>query len=308
MINLVSFALTLPMQRLVYILVYPIIWIISIFPMRLLYFVSDMAFFLIYYIIGYRRKVVKENLVLVFPEKSEKEIKTITRKFYHHLCDMILESIKSLSISEAELKKRYKFTNVDEILNLEKQNKSIILMMGHYASWEWLFILQKYVNHKGYAVYKKIENKYFDRLVKRIRAKHQTQLITNKETIRLLEAAKIRGELTINGFVADQSAKHWKANHWQEFMGVKVPVITGAEMLAKKLDMAVVFVETKKVKRGYYETTFKTIALHPRAHNDFDITDIFLKLVEGQIREEPAYYLWSHKRWKYRDKVPPEFQ
>jgi len=296
------------MQRLVYILVYPIIWIISIFPMRLLYFVSDMAFFLIYYIIGYRRKVVKENLVLVFPEKSEKEIKTITRKFYHHLCDMILESIKSLSISEAELKKRYKFTNVDEILNLEKQNKSIILMMGHYASWEWLFILQKYVNHKGYAVYKKIENKYFDRLVKRIRAKHQTQLITNKETIRRLEAAKIRGELTINGFISDQSAKHWKTNHWQEFMGVKVPVITGAEMLAKKLDMAVVFVETKKVKRGYYETTFKTIALHPRAHNDFDITDIFLKLVEGQIREEPAYYLWTHKRWKYRDTVPPEFQ
>lgn len=308
MINLVSFALTLPMQRLVYILVYPIIWIISIFPMRLLYFVSETTFFLIYYIIGYRRKVVKENLVLVFPEKSEKEIKTITRKFYHHLCDMILESIKSLSISEAELKKRYKFTNVDEILNLEKQNKSIILMMGHYASWEWLFILQKYVNHKGYAVYKKIENKYFDRLVKRIRAKHQTQLITNKETIRRLEAAKIRGELTINGFISDQSAKHWKTNHWQEFMGVKVPVITGAEMLAKKLDMAVVFVETKKVKRGYYETTFKTIALHPRAHNDFDITDIFLKLVEGQIREEPAYYLWSHKRWKYRDKVPPEFQ
>lgn len=181
-------------------------------------------------------------------------------------------------------------------------------MMGHYASWEWLFILQKYVNHKGYAVYKKIENKYFDRLVKRIRAKHQTQLITNKETIRRLEAAKIRGELTINGFISDQSAKHWKTNHWQEFMGVKVPVITGAEMLAKKLDMAVVFVETKKVKRGYYETTFKTIALHPRAHNDFDITDIFLKLVEGQIREEPAYYLWTHKRWKYRDKVPPEFQ
>jgi len=221
---------------------------------------------------------------------------------------MILESIKSLSISEAELKKRYKFTNVDMILNIEKQNRSIILMMGHYASWEWLFILQKYVNHKGYAVYKKIENKYFDRLVKRIRAKHQTQLITNKETIRLLKAARIRGELTINGFISDQSAKHWKADHWQEFMGVKVPVITGAEMLAKKLDMAVVFVETKKVRRGYYETTFKTIALHPRAHNDFDITDIFLKLVERQIREEPAYYLWTHKRWKYRDKVPQEFQ
>jgi len=307
-INLVSFALTLLMQRLVYILIYPIIWIVSIFPMWLLYFASDMLFLLIYYIIGYRRKVVKENLKLVFPEKSEKEIKTITRKFYHHFCDLILESIKSLSISEAELKKRYKFTNVDEILSLEKQNKSIILMLGHYASWEWLFILQKYVNHKGYAVYKKLENKYFDRLVKRIRAKYQTELITNKETIHKLGAAKIRKELTINGFAADQSAKHWKSQHWQEFMGVKVPVITGAEMLAKKLDMAVVFLAVKKVKRGYYKTTFKTITLNPREYKDFDITNIFLRLVEEQIREEPSYYLWTHKRWKYRDNVPRKFQ
>ena len=296
------------MQRLVYILVYPIIWILSILPMAVLYFVSDIVFVLVYHIIGYRKKVVKDNLELVFSDKSEKEIKSITRKFYHHLCDMVVESIKSLSISESELKRRFVYTNVEEIHKIEKLNKSIILMLGHYASWEWIFILEKFVNHKGYAVYKRIENKYFDRLVKRIRAKYNTELITTKQTIHKLGAAQIRGELTINGFASDQSAKHWKANHWQEFMGVKVPVITGAEMLAKKLDMAVVFLAVKKVKRGYYEATFKTITLEPNAHPNYDITDQFVKLVEEQIKEEPAYYLWTHKRWKYRDKVPPEHQ
>lgn len=296
------------MQRLVYILVYPIIWFLSILPMAVLYFVSDLVFVLVYHLIGYRKKVVKDNLKLVFPEKSDKEIKTITRKFYHHLCDMVVESIKSLSISEAELKRRFVYTNVEEIHALEKQQKSIILMLGHYASWEWIFILEKYVNHKGYAVYKKIENKYFDKLVKKIRAKWNTELITTKETIHKLGAAQIRGELTINGFASDQSAKHWKASHWQEFMGVKVPVITGAEMLAKKLDMAVVFLAVKKVKRGHYEATFKTITEHPKEHPNYEITDMFVKLVEEQIIEEPAYYLWTHKRWKYRDKVPPEHQ
>ncbi|MEM7186326.1 MAG: lysophospholipid acyltransferase family protein [Bacteroidota bacterium] len=296
------------MQRLVYILAYPIIWMVSKFPMPLLYFTSDVVFVIIYYLIGYRKKVVKDNLRLVFPNKSKKEIAAITKKFYHHLCDMILESVKSLSISEENLKKRFTFTNLEVVQELEEQQKDIILMLGHYASWEWAFILQRYVNHKGYVVYKKIENKYFDKLVRSIRAKYDTHLITTKETIHKLGAAKIRGELTINGFASDQSAKHWKAAHWKEFMGIKVPVITGAEMLAKKLDMAVVFLAVKKVGRGHYQATFETITADPKSVEDFDITDRFFDLLEAQIREEPAYYLWTHKRWKYRDKVPPEHQ
>lgn len=296
------------MQRLVYILAYPIIWIVSKFPMPLLYFTSDVIFVLLYHLIGYRKKVVKDNLHLVFPNKSKKEISGITKKFYHHLCDMLLESVKSLSISEEELKKRFTFANLEEIHRLERSEKSVILMLGHYASWEWIFIMQRYVNHKGYAVYKKIENKYFDKLIRSIRAKYDTHLITTKETIHKLGAAKIRGELTINGFASDQSAKHWKASHWKEFMGIKVPVITGAEMLAKKLDMAVVFMAVRKVRRGHYEATFKTIAEDARSFEDFEITDRFFELLEEQIREEPAYYLWTHKRWKYRDKVPTKHQ
>ena len=296
------------MQLLAYILIYPFLWLVSILPFRLLYAFSDVLYLLIYHVFGYRTKTVKENLNLVFPDKSEEEKERITKGFYHHLCDMVLESIKSMTISDSDMKKRFVFTNVEEIHKLEKINKSIVLMCGHYGSWEWIFVLQEYVNHKGYAVYKRLANKYFDRLAKRIRAKYNSDLITTKETIPTLTKTKERGELTINGFVSDQSPLVNKAYHWNEFMGIKVPIHTGAEMLAKKLDMAVVFFGVKRIKRGYYETTFKTICINPNEYKNYEITDIFNKLVEAQINEAPEYYLWTHKRWKHRDKVPKEFQ
>lgn len=292
------------MQRLIYILVYPLLWAISILPFRLLYFLSDCNYFLLYYIIGYRKKTVRSNLALVFPDKPLKERREIEKNFFKHLCDITLESIKSMTISEEELKKRYVFTNVEEIHKVEAQNKSIILMCAHYASWEWVFILERYINHKGYAVYKRLANKYFDALVKRIRAKYNTQLVTTKETVEMLMKAKKEGQLTINGFLSDQSPKYQKAFYWQNFMGIHVPVHTGAEMIAKKLDMAVVFFAVKKIKRGYYETSFQTLTTSPKDYKDYEITDLFLTLVEKQIKEEPAYYLWSHKRWKHKDKSP----
>ena len=296
------------MQLLVYILVYPILWMISILPMRLLYIFSDFIFVLVYYIIGYRKKTVRYNLDLVFPEKSKKEKDIIMKKFFHHFCDLILESIKSLSISEAELKKRFKPTNIEEIKQFETKRKSVVIMMAHYGSWEWIFILQRYVSHKGYAIYKRLENKYFDALVKRIRAKYNTYLITNKEAVPTLVRCKVNNELTFNGFVSDQTPKHDKAYHWNEFMGIKVPIHTGAETIAKRLDMPIVYCAVKKVGRGYYEVSFKTLAMNAKEYDDFEITDNFTKLVENQIREAPEYYLWTHKRWKHKDRVPEKFQ
>lgn len=296
------------MQFLVYILVYPLIWLLSILPFRLLYAFSDGLYFLIYKLVGYRKKVVQDNLRLVFPNKPATEINEITEKFYHHFCDMMVEAIKSLTISEKSMKERFTFSNVELINDLEKQNRSIALMCGHYGSWEWIFILQKYVSHKGYAVYSRLGNKYFDALVKRIRAKYDSTLITTKETIPVLTKSKKKGELTINGFVSDQSPMIQKAFHWSEFMGIKVPIHTGAEMLAKRLDMSVVFFRVKRLKRGYYETTFELLALHPNDYPNYEITDLFTRKVEKQINEAPQYYLWTHRRWKHRDKEPANFQ
>jgi KDO2-lipid IV(A) lauroyltransferase len=259
-----------------------------------------MLYVLMYHVIGYRKKAVYENLKLVFPEKSEMELLTITKKFYHHLCDMIVESIKSMTISIDSMKARYKFNNLDIITDFEKQNKSIILMCAHYGSWEWIFILQTYTTHRSYAIYKRLQNKYFDRLVKSIRARYNSYLITTKETFSVMEDAKKKGILSMSGFASDQSPKKDKARYWADFMGINVPVHTGAEALAKKLDMPVVFFSVKRMKRGYYEATFKTLAEDPTSFKDYEITDRFLALVEAQIYEAPEYYLWTHKRWKHR--------
>ena len=288
------------MQLLAYILIYPILWIVSMLPFRILYFVSDLLYILMYYVIGYRKKVVKENLNLVFPNKSEAELRIILKRFYHHLCDMIVESIKSMNISIGSMKSRYKFNNLDIITDYEKQNKSIILMCAHYGSWEWIFILQTYTTHRSYAIYKRLQNKYFDRLVKSIRARYNSYLITTKETFSVMEEARKKGVLSMSGFASDQSPKKGKARYWADFMGINVPVHTGAEALAKKLDMPIVFFSVKRMKRGYYEATFQTLAEKPKSFKDYDITDRFLKLVEAQINEAPEYYLWTHNRWKHR--------
>ncbi|SFD34068.1 lysophospholipid acyltransferase family protein [Algibacter pectinivorans] len=292
------------MQFLVYILVYPLLWIISILPFRILYFLSDGFYVLVFYIIGYRKKVVYDNIKLAFPDKTEQDILKIRKRFYHHLCDMMFEAIKSISISEAEMQKRYVFTNVEEIHKLEEEQRSIVLFMGHYASWEWIFILQTHVNHKGYAVYKRLANRYFDALVKRIRAKYNSYLITTRETFPTLIKAKRANELTLNGFVFDQSPKLHKALYWQDFMGVKVPVHVGAEILAKRLDMVTLFLKVKKVKRGYYEASFTDIIRNAKDHKDYELTDLYLKRVEAQIYETPEYYFWTHKRWKHMGKKP----
>ncbi|MDA7707033.1 MAG: lysophospholipid acyltransferase family protein [Flavobacteriaceae bacterium] len=288
------------MQLLAYILIYPILWFVSILPFRLLYTVSDLLYILMYHVFRYRKQTVKDNLRLVFPEKSDLEIKTITKKFFHHFCDMILESIKSMTISLESMKARYTFKNLDIIKDFEKQNKSIVVMCAHYGSWEWIFILQTYTTHRGYAVYKRLQNKYFDRLIKSIRARYNSYLITTKETFSVLEDAKKNGILSMNGFISDQTPKKEKARHWNEFMGINVPVHTGAEALAKKLDMPVLFFSVERKKRGYYEATFQTLAENPADYKDYEITDKFLKLVETQIHEAPEYYLWTHKRWKHR--------
>jgi KDO2-lipid IV(A) lauroyltransferase len=296
------------MQLIIYILVYPFLWLISILPFRLLYAFSDGIYVLLYRVFGYRKKTVQANLRLVFPELDDKEINRITKKFYHHLCDMMVEAIKSLSISEAEMKKRFTFENVDLIQDLENKGRSVVLMCAHYGSWEWIFILQTYVKSQGNAVYKRIENTYFDRLVKRIRAKYNSHLITTKETIPELTRLKKQGITTINGFVSDQNPRPWKAFLWTEFMNIRVPVHTGAEMLAKKLDMSVVFFRVKRLKRGHYETTFETLAEYPNEFKDYEITEDFLKRVEKQIYEAPEYYLWTHKRWKHKDKSPEDYK
>lgn len=288
------------MQFLAYILIYPVLWLISILPFRVLYLVSNILYLLLYYIIGYRKKVVSSNLKLVFPEKTENELILIQKKFYRHLCDMFLEMAKTMTISESELKKRFKVLNPEEFQRLEHLNKSIILIFGHYASWEWSIVLQNYINFKGLAVYKKLANTYFDKLVRNIRSKFNTDLISTKETIQVINENETKGIKSITGFLSDQSPRLTKDVYWSTFMGIETPCFTGAERLAKKLDLTTAYLKVTKVKRGYYEAEVITLAENSRDFKDYELTDLFLREVEKQIQEAPEYYFWTHKRWKHK--------
>ena len=288
------------MQFLLYIFLYPILWCISMLPFRILYIVSDGVYLLTYYIIGYRKKTVRENLALALPHLSEKERLVIEKKSFHHISDVFLEMIKTLTISKSEMDKRYVFNNLEVYSDLEKKGKSIALLCAHYASYEWAVSMNSKITFEGYAVYKKINNRYFDKLVRDIRSKFKATLITTKETIPVMASNFRSKKLGVYGLVSDQSPKLGGFFHWNKFMGIEVPIHTGGEMLAKKYDMNVIFLRTKKVKRGYYEATFEVLSDNAKEVPNYEITDQFLELVEEQIYEQPEFYLWSHKRWKHR--------
>ena len=174
------------MKYIIYLIVYPILWCISMLPFPLLYLFSDFVYIILYRIIGYRKKTVRANLKLTLPHLTEKELLIIEKKFYHHLCDLFLEMIKTMSISKEEICKRYVFKNFELYAELEKQDKSVVIMCAHYASYEWVVSMNYYTKFKGYGIYKKIKNPYFHKLVHSIRSKYNATLISTKETIRRL--------------------------------------------------------------------------------------------------------------------------
>jgi len=286
-------------QFLAYILMYPLRGLISILPFRVLYLFSDFLYLLLYHVIGYRKKVVMGNLKIAFPEKSKEELTVIMKKFYSHFLDVFMEMFKTFSISNEEIHKRFKLTNPEELGDFMGRHSNILLMSSHYANFEWLFSLNLKVDHHGFAAYKKVNNKYFNNYIVRSRSRFNTTLIPTKEFITALGENDKKDQNNVYGMLIDQSPKLHKTYHWTNFFGVEVPVITGTEMLAKKYDYAVMYIETTKIKRGFYETKMEILSENPREVPDFEITDLFMKKLEAKIRKEPEYYFWTHKRFKY---------
>jgi len=291
------------MQFLIYIVAFPFLWLVSKLPFRLLYVLSNVVFVFVFYIVRYRRKTVRENMELTLLHLSVSERKKIEKKFYRHMCDMFLEMIKTLSITEKQMQKRFVFTNIEHYQNLLKQQKSVVLMFPHYASWEWVIALAKFTSCNSYAIYKKIKNKYFDKLIIRIRSKFGSFLIDAKSSVALIRKNQQQNVLSVYAFISDQTPRPQQTHFWGNFMNIKVPIHTGAELLAKKFDMNVVYLKIEKIKRGFYKTTFVSLVEPNQKTEKYDITKAFLKEVEKQIYEKPEYYFWTHKRWKYREKT-----
>ncbi|WP_025667917.1 lysophospholipid acyltransferase family protein [Aquimarina megaterium] len=294
------------MQLIIYKLVYPFLWFISKLPWRLFYAFSTGIFFLVYYIFRYRRKTVTQNLELVFPNKTFREIKKIRKEFYQHMCDMFLEMIKSISISNEEMKERFKVTNIEKLHELEAKEENIMILMAHYASYEWANVIDIQTNFQAVGVYKKIGNKYFDRLVHRIRARFGSRIVGTKDAMKVITEDQTKGGLYMYGLISDQSPKLYKATFWTDFMGIKVPVFLGAEVLSKRLGLNTYYLQVEKIKRGYYQATFVTLTEDSKNCEDYSIVKSYLRLLENQINNKPQYYLWSHKRWKHRNAPIPE--
>ena len=294
------------MQLLVYILVYPLIWALSILPFRLLYLFSDMISFLLYYVIGYRKKVVLDNLKLAFPEKPEKELLKIRRKFYRHFVDVFIETIKTFSLSKKEMNKHFTFTNIEVLNDLYKNGKSTILVGTHYANWEWILSLNPFLKYKGYGAFTRVNNKYFNNQIVKSRSKFGANLVVTSKMKSTIESNEKNNVQSMYGLLSDQSPQLKRTKYWGEFFGIKVPIHVGAETLAKKYDMNIVLFETKKIKRGYYNATFTVITDNATTYPDYELTDIFLRKTEEHIREQPEFYFWTHKRFKHMDKFVEE--
>ncbi len=292
------------MQLIVFLISYPILIGLSLLPHFVLYRVSDGLYILLYKILGYRLKVVRKNLKLSFPQKSNKERIEIERKFYKHLCDIFVEMLKALTISKKQTLKRYKFFNIELINNFSKQNRSVVLMAGHYSSWEGMLSMGHYIEGKGYGVYTPITNKYFDRLVIKSRERHHVYMGSRYKTAVDVELHQKDSTNYVYGLAADQSPQPKAKTYWRPFMGIEVPVFTGGERMARNYNMPVVFSEVNRVKRGYYETNITLISDNPQETKENEITDIFITSLENQIKKDPSQYFWTHNRFKHMDKNP----
>ncbi|MDA7797703.1 lysophospholipid acyltransferase family protein [Flavobacteriaceae bacterium] len=287
------------MNAIVYYLFYPLLFLVSRLPFPLFYLLSDGVCFLLYRVFGYRKSVVRSNLKLALPHLNNQEYHALERKFYRHLCDLFLEIIKSMGMSKKEMLKRFKVRNIEVLTQFEKENRSAFLMCGHYASWEWMMSLGYHMNHLGYGIYRPIKNPYFDRLIKKIRSRHDAYMIPQKTAAEIIREKELKNERGVYGFASDQSPRPTSKSYWRTFLGIDVPVFTGAERLARELNIPVVFGKIKRVKRGYYELEFKLISDQSKDTAVNQITDVYTEWLEEQIKEDPSQYFWTHKRFKH---------
>lgn len=270
--------------------------------MRILYVKSDFLFLLIYYVFSYRKKVVLENLNLAFPEKSLKEKKIISKKFFKHFTDTFMETIKAVSISEKEILKRYKYKNPELVNAFIEKGKSIAFVSAHQANWEWSVNSPLVLNCKVNGAYTSLGNSHFDKFVKESRERFGFVCYESSKSVKAIHRDFVNKIQGIYLLISDQSPQLHKSIYWRDFFGVKVPVHVGAETLAKRFDIVVINCATKKLKRGYYETEFQLIAENPKDFKNYDITDKYIELTEKLVAEQPEYYLWSHKRFKHRNR------
>lgn len=290
------------MQKIGYYIAYPFLWMVSLLPFWVMYLLSDFIAFLIYHVVGYRKQMVRNHLQMALPHLSEKERLKIEKESYRHFSDNFLELNKALTASEKTMISRFRVLNPEVAQELGKKHKNIIIMYSHHASYEWTTVMHHYTKIKSYIVYKKLNNPYFDEMVNNIRTRFGAHLVLTSDTFKLIKKSYKDDFPKSFGFVSDQSPMLGQERHWLSFFGKEVPIFTGAEDIGKRTNMAVVYMNVQKVKRGFYEATFDVMTEDIQSIPNYELMEDYYKRVENQILQSPAHYLWTHNRWKHAGK------
>ena len=290
------------MSKILYPIVYGFCYLISLLPLRVLYCISDVLYLLLYKLIGYRRRVVRNNLSTAFPEKDERERRTIEKKFYHFFCDYIMETIKLLSIRRKTLLKHMEYRNMEEMERCFDEGQSVCALLGHYCNWEFLTTVnvgwKRYPEAKVGLVYHPLSSKVVDRLIIATRQHTGGVAVPKQEVLRYMIRYKQQGLHSLFGLISDQSPKWENIHLWLPFLNHETPVFTGAERLIRKMNNAVFYAEMSRPKRGKYVVNFQLMTREPGTLEENELTRMFFLRLEDTIRQTPYLYLWSHDRWK----------
>lgn len=288
------------MQALLFYITYPLIYLVALLPFSALYRLSDALYYLLR-LSGYRKDVVLQNLRNSFPDKSEQEIRALSKSYYRYLCDLILETLRTLRMSEAESKERCAFHKPEWLEKLQAEGRSFIIVMGHYGNWEWAgpgFTL--FTGYQLVVIYRPLSNIYFEKMMCKMRTRFGTRITPVSLTLRDMVAN--RGSVTATAFIADQTAGKKNA-YWTTFLNQDTAVFTGPEKLAIKFNYPVVYMNVQRPRRGYYEVFPELLISDPLNTVENEITEKFMKRLEMEIHINPTIWLWSHRRWKHKRKA-----
>lgn len=279
-----------------------LVLLLSKLPLRLLYILSDFAYFIVRYIAGYRRGVIQRNIAASFPEKTTKERERIISDFYHFFCDYAVETIRLLSMPASEMRRRMIFEGLDEMQRVMNQHQFAFLYLGHYCNWEWVSSLGLWTPEEWHCaqLYRPLENKMFDRIFLRLRSRFGAENIPKNAILRRIAGFKREDEKIVIGFISDQSPRRINIHDWVDFLHQDTPVFTGTERIAKSVDAAVFFADMQRESRGRYRCRLQKMSDNVCTIPDYELTEAYMRLLEENIRCQPAFWLWSHKRWKHR--------
>ena len=289
-----------PAMNITYHIVYSVCWLVSLLPLWALYRVSDGLYYLLYHLVRYRRPLVRKNLTDSFPDKTEAEIIKIEKEFYSWLCDYFVETLKLFTVSKAEISRRMTFKGVDAVRRAVDNGQSCALYLGHYCNWEWVTSFPLTIGDKAICgqIYHVLENPSFDRLFLRLRERMGAVCIPMAETLRHIARYRHEGKPVIIGFIADQVPFWNNIHYWTDFLNHDTPVLTGTERIVHKAGFAAFYVDMRRTRRGYYSAEFIPLTYSPAELKEFELTEMYFRLLEKTILRQPPYWLWTHNRWK----------